>query len=135
LPALLKGELRVGLIAGVVACSSAFSCTTIASTSDRADVDRLEQEARAIARTDGCNASSQCRTAPVGAKACGGPRTYVVYCAATTDSVALFRKLAELEAAERRYNATSGLASDCSLQLPPGVVATGGSCRAAASGP
>ncbi len=127
--------LRNVLLAGMVAFSSASSCTTVASTGDRAEVDRLEQEARAIARTDGCNSSSQCRTAPVGAKACGGPRTYLVYCAATTDSVALFRKLAELEAAEKKYNETAGLVSTCEFRTPPGVVATGGSCREATGGP
>lgn len=124
--------LRIALIAGMAALSAAFSCTTVAST--RAEVDRLEQEARAIARTDGCNSSSQCRTAPVGAKACGGPRTYLVYCAATTDSVALFRKLAELQAAEQKYNEQSGLASTCEYRLPPGVTAIGGSCREATGG-
>ena len=126
---------RLALVAGIIACSSAFSCTTVASTGDRAEVDRLELEARAIARTDGCNSSSQCRTAPVGAKSCGGPRTYLVYCVATTDSVALFRKLAELEAAEKKYNEKSGLASTCEFRMPPGVTASGGSCHEAARGP
>ena len=51
---------------------------------------RLEREARALARTDGCDSLAQCRTAPVGWRSCGGPRTYLVYCAATTDTVTLF---------------------------------------------
>src|SRR5438046_3166798 len=51
---------------------------------------RLEREARTLAKTDGCSASESCRTAPVGWRGCGGPRTYLVYCAATTDSAALY---------------------------------------------
>lgn len=90
---------------------------------------RLEREARALARTDGCDSLAQCRTAPVGWRSCGGPRTYLVYCAATTDTVALFRKLAELEAAEKEYNLKSGLMSSCVMREPPQVSLRGGSCR------
>lgn len=94
-------------------------------------VQRLEREAHALARTDGCQNSGDCRAAPVGDRPCGGPRTYVVYCARTTDSVALYRKLDELARAERTYNAQQGLASTCEFRMPPRVVASGGSCRAA----
>ena len=96
---------------------------------------KLEQEARAIAKRDGCATTSACRTAPVGWRGCGGPRTYVVYCAATTDSVALFRKLKALEDAERDYNAKSGMMSTCELRMPPGVRLEGRSCREAPAGP
>jgi hypothetical protein len=96
---------------------------------------RLEQEARALAKREGCSSVSACRTAPVGWRGCGGPRTYVVYCAATTDTVALFRKLKELESAEREYNATSGMMSTCEYRMPPGVKLDGRSCREAPAGP
>jgi len=90
---------------------------------------RLEREARALAHTAGCDSLAQCRTAPVGWRSCGGPRTYLVYCAATTDTLALFRKLAELEAAEKEYNLKSGLMSTCIMRVPPQVSLRGGSCR------
>lgn len=90
---------------------------------------RLEREARALARTDGCDSLAQCRTAPVGWRSCGGPRTYLAYCAATTDTAALFRKLAELEAAEKEYNLKSGLMSSCVMREPPQVSLRGRSCR------
>ena len=90
---------------------------------------RLEREARALARTDGCDSLAQCHTAPVGWRSCGGPRDYLVYCAATTDTVALFRKLAELEAAEKEYNVKSGLMSSCVMREPPRVSLRGRSCR------
>lgn len=98
--------------------------------SSRAKLAQLEADARALARTSGCNSSSQCRTAPVGEKACGGPRTYVAYCAASTDSIALFRKLGELGAAEKMYNKSSGMMSTCEFRLPPTVSVHGGRCRA-----
>jgi hypothetical protein len=90
---------------------------------------RLEQEARALAKTDGCASAGACRTAPIGWRGCGGPRTYLVYCAATTDTLALFRKLEELETAEREYNAASGMMSTCEFRLPPAVRLDGRSCR------
>ena len=91
----------------------------------------LEQQARALAKTDGCDQASQCATAPVGAKACGGPRTYLVYCRATTDEAALLGKLDELKRAEEAYNRMTGAVSDCMLATPPAVRLEGGSCRAA----
>jgi len=99
-----------------------------APVDDRTRLARLEREARALARTDGCSASETCRTAPVGWRGCGGPRTYLVYCAATTDSVALYRKLDELKEAEIAYNAKSGMMSTCEMRMPPVVTASGGRC-------
>jgi hypothetical protein len=94
-------------------------------------VQRLEREARALARAEGCQADGDCRAAPVGDRPCGGPRTYIVYCARTTDSVALYRKLDELAKAERAYNTEQGLASTCEFRMPPSVAVSGRSCRAA----
>lgn len=100
---------------------------------DQATVTRLEREARALARTTGCTGADACRTAPVGVRPCGGPRGYVVYCAATTDSAALFRKLGELEAVEKAFNERSGMMSTCEFRSPPGVSLVGGSCREASA--
>lgn len=97
---------------------------------DTAHLARLEREARALAKTEGCASASACRTAPVGWRGCGGPRTYIVYCAATTDSVALFRKLDELKTAETAYNEQVGMLSTCEMRLPPAVAVQGGRCTA-----
>lgn len=97
---------------------------------EQEELQRLEREARALAKTAGCDRSGDCRTAPVGSRPCGGPRDYVVYCARTTDSVALFRKLDELARKEQDYNKRAGLMSTCEFRAPPAVTASGGSCRA-----
>ena len=97
---------------------------------DTARLAQLEREARAVIRTTGCDAGTSCRTAPVGWRACGGPRDYVVYCAASTDTVALRRKLEELERAEKAYNERAGMVSTCEMRLPPNVGLQGGSCAA-----
>jgi hypothetical protein len=102
-----------------------------AQEGDQERIQRLEREARALAKADGCQAAGDCRAAPVGDRPCGGPRTYLVYCMRTTDSVALHRKLDELARVEREYNRKQGLMSTCEFRMPPEVTASGGSCRAA----
>ena len=97
-----------------------------------ARVRELEQQARALAKADGCDRADQCAAAPLGAKACGGPRTYLVYCKATTDEAALLRTLDELKRTEEEYNRTAGIVSDCALAMPPEVRLEGRSCTAAA---
>ena len=90
---------------------------------------RIEREALALAMTEGCTTADQCRTAPVGNRPCGGPRFYVAYCKATTDSVALYRKLDELSRAEGEANRKSGAVSTCEFRMPPDLEVVAGSCR------
>jgi mRNA-degrading endonuclease toxin of MazEF toxin-antitoxin module len=101
-----------------------------AGEQDSVRVVRLEREARALAKTDGCGSLEQCRSAPVGERPCGGPREYLVYCVRTTDTSALNRKLAELRQAEMELNTKSGAMSTCEFRTPPGLAISGGSCRA-----
>src|SRR5215208_1506184 len=96
---------------------------------DSARLRRLEQEARALAKVDGCGGTDQCRAAPVGHRPCGGPRTYIAYCARTTDSAALFRKLEQLAEAERAYNTKHQIGSTCEFRSPPPVEESSGSCH------
>jgi hypothetical protein len=93
-------------------------------------VQELEQRARSMARSDGCDRLDQCATAPVGAKACGGPRTHLVYCKATTDEAELLRVLDELKRTEEAYNRAAGIGSDCAYISPPSVRLEGRSCVA-----
>jgi hypothetical protein len=97
---------------------------------DWAQIVALEDQAKAVVKTDGCSSATECRTAPVGSRACGGPRYYLVYCAKTTDSAALAQKLDAVAAAEREYNAHYKLASTCEFRMPPTVGLSGGSCQA-----
>ncbi|CAN5144602.1 hypothetical protein BH23GEM2_BH23GEM2_25530 [soil metagenome] len=98
---------------------------------DWAEIERLENEAKALARATGCTSSEGCRTAPVGNRACGGPRYYLVYCAAATDSTALFSKLNEVVNAENEYNEEYEMVSTCEFRMPPDIAFSGGECRPA----
>lgn len=99
--------------------------------SDWAAIVRLEDKAKSIARATGCANVSQCRTAPVGNRACGGPRYYIPYCSTTTDSGALFEKLREVAEAEDAYNRKYQLGSTCEFRMPSPLAVSGGECRLA----
>jgi hypothetical protein len=96
---------------------------------DWAQIVALEDEAKALVKT-GCTSADQCRTAPVGNRACGGPRYYLVYCSRTTDSAALFDKLKAVADAEQEFNTRYQLVSTCEFRMPPNVGLVGGSCQA-----
>ena len=97
---------------------------------DRKQIEKLEAEARALAKVNGCSASGDCRAAPVGVRGCGGPRDFIVYCARTTDSVALMGKIAAADSAEAAFNRKYQVVSTCELRMPPAVESSGGSCIA-----
>ena len=97
---------------------------------DWAQIVALEDQAKAVVKADGCSSAAECRTAPVGSRACGGPRYYLVYCSKTTDSAALAHKLDAVAAAEREYNAHYKLVSTCEFRMPPTVALSAGSCQA-----
>jgi hypothetical protein len=66
----------------------------------------------------------------VGVRGCGGPRDYLVYCPATTDTATLLRKLEELARVEAAYNEREGVVSTCEMRLPPALSVSGGRCVA-----
>jgi hypothetical protein len=96
---------------------------------DEATRRRLEDEAAALARTDGCGSVEECASIPMGVKGCGGPRYYLPYCPLTTDVPALTRKVAELEAFERAFNVKYGVVSTCDYVSPPPMRFEGAACH------
>lgn len=134
-----RNMLSFSLILAVLACPSPPPGEETAPPSDKAPASErvgeptiagLEQEVKALAKTDGCTGSSQCKAAPAGAKACGGPRYWIPYCPLTTDEGALMRKLEELRTAEERSNRDSGMMSDCAMTAEPKVASVNGVCQA-----
>lgn len=97
---------------------------------DSATLRRLADEARALARTDGCATSSQCAALPMGAKPCGGPWTYLPYCPITTDRAALVAKLDQVARFEEEFNRTYGRGSTCDFVSAPELRLEGGRCTA-----
>ncbi len=116
-------------LSGACATQPPKADTPTVAESDSAKVVRLEREARAIAKIEGCASAQQCVTAALGERPCGGPREYLVYCARTTDTTALNRKLAELRQAEMEWNRKGGAMSTCEFREPPPTTLVSGVCR------
>jgi len=110
--------------------SDPFPNGSAAQKADWANIVALEEQAKAIVRTDGCSAEGDCNTAPVGSRGCGGPRYYLVYCSRTTDVAALTRKLDEVAAAERAFNIKYQIGSTCEFRMPPAIGLVAGACSA-----
>lgn len=85
----------------------------------------LRQQILAQVGEAGCDSSQQCHTLPMGAKACGGPESYLAWSDRSLDGKRL-RQLADRYAAARRFELQrEGLMSNCALTPDPGAV-----CRA-----
>lgn len=106
------------------------SGTVSSQESDWAQIQKLEAEAKALARVEGCTATADCATGAIGRKACGSPRDFVIYCKKSTDVPALEAKLDEIVKAETAYNTKYQVISTCEMRIAPEVEASGGSCRA-----
>jgi hypothetical protein len=100
----------------------------------RALLDSLAQAARRVASDPRAPDPAACRTAPVGVKPCGGPRGYLVWSVASSDSAALYRALDSLAVVDRRLAEMTGEVSDCMLELPPPTEIRDGVCHVASGG-
>ena len=70
----------------------------------------------------GCDNSHQCRSVGIGAKACGGPESYLAWSDKVTDAHALQEAVQALAHARVDENKLSGFASDCRVRPEPTAV-------------
>lgn len=136
----MKAGVGLLLWGGVCVGIAAWEATALAQAPDNpqaeqrlcdpTEIQTLENEARELVDASGCTDVSQCRTAPVGVRACGGPRDYVVYCAESTNEGALLRALDRLARREERFNRQCDVFSTCIFISPPEVELVGGVCQA-----
>jgi hypothetical protein len=99
-------------------------------TSDTLTSDTLRESIARQVGTAACSSPAVCRTLPLGSKPCGGPRQYLVYSLAVTDSARLAADAARYGEAEAQRNREKGLVSDCSMLIAPQVSCVSGRCVA-----
>lgn len=75
-----------------------------------------------------CDNASQCRTLPVGSKACGGPAGFLPWSSKRANGELLARLAAEQATAEKKVNENSGMMSTCSVEQDPGATCSAGKC-------
>jgi hypothetical protein len=105
---------------------SSASPASPAASASLADVEaRLDG---VLKSAQACSSADECRTVPVGGKACGGPTGYRAYSSKHADTQAveaLARQEHELAMAEAR---ASGRVSNCMIQADPGARCVQGQC-------
>jgi hypothetical protein len=75
-----------------------------------------------------CASVSQCAAMPIGAKACGGPSGHLAYSTVSGDQAAIASLAQEHRTLSAQLNALLGLASDCSVEMPPPLACRQGRC-------
>lgn len=94
----------------------------------------LEAEIAAAIGPARCQSDAQCRTLPLGARACGGPASYRAYALPGSDEAQL-KRLAERHAdLARSSNEQSGRISHCALLVDPGARCVAQRCQLNAPG-
>jgi len=110
-----------------------FSCTNNTESGkeeDLAELTALHEDIELIIDSGICSENASCDYIAFGSKACGGPKTYLVY-STSIDTELLKQKVATYNALENAYNKKWGVISDCAYVLPPNkVTCINGKCTA-----
>ena len=122
------------LLAGCAACTTAAPQAPQTTQARQAPQSDTLARIRALAGTPACSSDAQCHSLPLGARACGGPESYLVWSSAST-SQAEIEALGERYKEERRAaNAASRRVSTCQFLMDPGAVCRAGTCQPGSGG-
>ena len=75
-----------------------------------------------------CSSSAQCRTLPLGSKACGGPAAWIAWSASASDGERLQAWALDLAQQQRSRAQADGVMSTCSIVPDPGAVCVANRC-------
>ncbi|MDF1517165.1 MAG: hypothetical protein P1P79_04405 [Lutibacter sp.] len=98
-----------------------FSCTNNTESSkeeDLVELTALQEEIVLLVDSGVCLENFDCEYIPFGSKACGGPKTFLVY-STSIDVDLLQQKVATYNVLENSFNKKWGIISDCSVPTPP----------------
>lgn len=117
----------IALLAIVFGCTNN---TEFTKEEDLAALTALQEEIGLLVDSGVCSENSDCESIAFGSKACGGPKTYLVF-SKSIDIVLLEQKVAIYNELENSFNKKWGIISDCSYVLPPtNVACVNGKCTA-----
>lgn len=89
----------------------------------------LWQRIQSANAANSCERDSQCHSMGVGAKACGGPESYLAWSDKNPDAAALKQLVEQHAAARRDEDARAGLMSTCQVTPDPGATCRAGRCE------
>ncbi len=116
--------------ASLLACSPARA----GDSPEPSSIEMLRQDVLSIVGEPLCQATAECRAAPMGVKPCGGPRSYIIYSTSSTDSVDLEAAVARFDSLDSQRNRELGLMSDCQFIPQPTPMCRAGTCSASIGG-
>lgn len=99
---------------------------------DYAQVNLLIQELSGN-QYKGCEAKEDCLAIAYGAKACGGPRSYLIASRTHIDEELVTKLAEESTRKEQELNENSDIVSTCDYLMPPNLDCEQGLCQAKAS--
>ena len=103
------------------------SASAVSSSGQNAHLGLLEKIENDIG-TAQCDNASQCKTLPIGHKACGGPEAYLAYSTKSGNSENLIGLGEQYAAARRAENERSGMMSTCMMVQDPGAACVANRC-------
>ena len=98
-----------------------------------ADLAAKEAEIRAMIGDASCADASACASMAFGAKPCGGPWEYLIYCVDSVDEEVLQAHVDAYFDLNQQYNFENGIASDCSVVEEPALDWVDGTCVVASN--
>lgn len=127
-------SLFTATVAATLAAFTLASCaqstpTAPAPVASQPESQRLSNELTSLIGPATCTADSQCRTVPVGAKACGGPAGYLAWSTTGTDAQRLTDLAARQAVASKQESTARGMVSTCSMVTDPGAACVAGRCQ------
>jgi len=89
---------------------------------------------QALVGTPSCSSDVQCHTLALGARACGGPASYLAWSSARTPEAELHALGDAYKEEQRKANAASGMMSTCQFLMDPGATCKAGTCQLGGGG-
>jgi hypothetical protein len=118
---------RRALAIGLLTLASLASCAHPPRPSAAAPA--LIEQIRAEIGDAACDSAQQCRSLAIGAKACGGPESYLAWSVKRSDGARLQALAERLREQREDENRRSQLLSNCALVTDPGARCVAGRCQ------
>jgi hypothetical protein len=113
----------------LVAALTTTALASCAQTPAEPESQRLARELRTLIGPAACTADSQCRSLPVGAKACGGPAGYWAWSTQGVDAQRVNDLAARQAEVARKEVEASGMRSNCAMTADPGAACVANRCQ------
>ena len=113
-------KLFFSLLAFLVIYSDDSGDITLQET-QKAVIDNLKVEIKALADGSECSEEFSCYSVGVGAKPCGGFWEYIIY-SNSINIPSFLSKIEELNDLEKSYNEKYMIQSDCFIAMPPSSI-------------